>query len=266
MHRPWEGYVKPFRIFGNLYFVGTVPASTHVIDTGDGLIVIDPGLPNSLYLVLENMRALGLNPYDIKYIINTHGHFDHCGASKALAELTGAKNIINKADEPLANGTVDLTWASDLGFTYYEYFNPDILVDDGDTVSLGNTTVLFKAAPGHTAGTMAIFFDVTDGKSTFRAAMHGGVGRNSMRKEFLDKVGLSADIREKFVPAIEKMLNEKVDIMLGNHVRQNDTLGKAEQMTENNNPFINPNEWKKFLLENIEKYNQMIKEEAKNRL
>ena len=45
---PWEGYVKPFQIFGNLYFVGTIPASTHLIDTGSGLIVIDPGYPQSL--------------------------------------------------------------------------------------------------------------------------------------------------------------------------------------------------------------------------
>ena len=105
---PWEGYVKPFRIFGNLYFIGTHPASTHLIDTGDGLILIDPGYPLSLYLVLENMRELGFSPYDIKYIINTHGHYDHCGATRALAELTHAKTFLGAADLSFVNGDTAL--------------------------------------------------------------------------------------------------------------------------------------------------------------
>ena len=56
---PWEGYVKPGRIFGNLYFVGTKPSSTHIIDTGDGLILIDPGHLENFYLVVNNIWELG---------------------------------------------------------------------------------------------------------------------------------------------------------------------------------------------------------------
>ena len=70
----WDGYVKPFKIFGNLYFIGTEPASTHLIDTGDGLILLDTGYQHSMYLVLNNIWELGFSPYDIKYLIHTHGH------------------------------------------------------------------------------------------------------------------------------------------------------------------------------------------------
>ena len=66
MTRPWKGAVDPFRIYGNLYFVETEPASTHLIDTGDGLILLDPGYQQSLYLVLDNIRRLGFDPRDIK--------------------------------------------------------------------------------------------------------------------------------------------------------------------------------------------------------
>ena len=59
---PWEGYCKPFRMFGNLFFVGTEPASTHIVDTGDGYLLFDSGFQHSLYLVLHNMHLLGLNP------------------------------------------------------------------------------------------------------------------------------------------------------------------------------------------------------------
>ena len=67
--KPWEGYFPPFQIWGNLYFVGNIPASTHIVDTGDGLIMFDSGYQHSLYLVLDGMYRLGLNPRDLKYIL-----------------------------------------------------------------------------------------------------------------------------------------------------------------------------------------------------
>ena len=66
INEPWKGYIEPFRIFGNLYFVGTVPASSHLIDTGEGLILLDSGYQESLYLVLESIRKLGFDPADIR--------------------------------------------------------------------------------------------------------------------------------------------------------------------------------------------------------
>ena len=139
--RPWEGYMPPFKIFGNLYFVGTTFVSSHVIDTGEGLILLDSNYPQCTYLVLENMRRLGLDPMNIKYILHSHGHYDHVGGTRAIVELTGAKTIIGRADRDYVNGTLDLTWAKELGFTYNEMFEPDILLDDGDIFELGNTKI-----------------------------------------------------------------------------------------------------------------------------
>ena len=262
LFHPWEGYVKPFKIFGNLYFVGTTPASTHLIDTGDGLIILDPGYPQSLYIVINNICELGFKIKDIKYIINTHGHYDHLGAAKALKELTGATTFIGKEDVTYANGTDDLTWAKELGLEYHEAFEPDVLISNNDIIKLGNTEILCKDAPGHTPGTKAFFFDVTDGKITYRAAMHGGVGMNSMKKEFLDRYGLGTETREKFVPAINTFIDEKVDILLGNHVENNDTVGKSLQITEDFNPFIDNTAWKNFLTGVINNYQNVLTQEA----
>ncbi len=77
MSRPWEGYMKPFRIWGPVYFVGTRPASSHLIDTGDGLILLDAGYPHSLNLVFEGIRTLGFDPHDIRIVLLSHGHYDH---------------------------------------------------------------------------------------------------------------------------------------------------------------------------------------------
>lgn len=91
--------------------------------------------------------------------------------------------------------------------------------------------------------------------------MHGGVGMNSMKRNFLDKYGLSTDVRDKFVPAIESFMNEKVDILLGNHVGNNDTVGNGNKITEDFNPFVDATAWKKFLVSVIERYYNMVNEE-----
>lgn len=254
MNDPWTGYVKPFRIAGNLYFAGTVPASSHIIDTGEGLIMLDSGYPQTLYLVINSIYELGFRPADIKYIVHSHGHYDHLGATRALGELIKSETgrapltFIGGEDVPYANGEVDLTWARELGHVYREAFEPDVPLHDGDKIELGNTKIRCIHTPGHTPGTMSYFFDVTEGGKTYRAGMHGGVGINSMQNAFLDRYGLSHDCRRKFIEGLDRLENERVDIFIGNHVGNNDTYGKAKRIAVGApNPFIVPGEWKLFL-------------------
>ena len=95
---PSEGKIEPFRIVGNVYFVGTYQASCHLIDTEEGLILIDPGYLNTLYLVVRSIYELGFRPEDIKYIVNTHWHADHTEATVPMVELSGAKTLIGRED------------------------------------------------------------------------------------------------------------------------------------------------------------------------
>lgn len=259
----WDGYVKPFKIFGNLYFIGTEPASTHLIDTGDGLILIDTGYQHSLYLVLNNIWELGFSPYDIKYLVHTHGHIDHIGGTAALVKLTGAKTFLGEADKDYANGKLDLTYAKELNMTFNETFETDVVLNDGDIIELGNTKITCVATPGHTPGAMSFFFDVTDGNETFRAGLHGGMGINTMAGWFLRKYGLSFDCRDKFLKAMDRLNEEKVDIFLGNHMQHNNTLEKREKVLSGDKyAFVNPDEWAEYniwakqnLLNMIEKEN-----------
>ncbi len=248
MYKPWLERMDGFRIFGNLYFVGCRGASSHIIDTGSGLIMLDTGYPQTLYLIIENIYKIGFRTQDIKYIIHSHGHYDHLGATKALVELTGAKTFLGAGDREYANGKADLTWAKELGHTYYEMFEPDCLLYDKDVIELGNTKIACVASPGHTPGTMSYFFDVTDGKRIYRAGTHGGTGINTLQAEFLDRYGLSYDCRKDFMETLERLKKEKVDIFIGNHVWNNDTIGKYERMQKGEaNPFVNPGEWQRFL-------------------
>ena len=259
---PWENTFRPLKIFGNLYFVGTEPASTHILDTGDGLVMFDSGYQHSLYLVIHNMHALGLNPEALRYIIHTHGHIDHFGATRALVELSGAKTVIGRPDREYATGELDLSYARELGMEFSETFVPDVLLDDGDVITLGNAIIRAVATPGHTPGTMSYFFDVTDGEETFRAALHGGSGINTMCKEYLDKYGLPYSLREDFKASMLRLNEERVDIFLGNHMQQNKTEEKAKRKENGDKyAFVDPHEWQAYNLWCIDNVNRMIKAE-----
>ena len=265
METPY-GYVEPQRVFGNIFFVGTHAASTHIVDTGDGLIMLDSGYQQSLYLVIHNMHKLGLDPLNLKYILLTHAHIDHIGATRALVELTGAKVFLGAPDLEYANGTLDLTYAKELDMEYNEAFEPDFLLSDGDIIELGKTRIKAVATPGHTPGAMSYFFDVIDEKEVFRAGLHGGMGINTLSREFLDKYSLPYSLREDFVSSMKRLNEERVDIFLGNHMQHNNTKEKAKRLANGDKyAFVDGEEWKKYNLWCIENLRNMMKtEEAAN--
>lgn len=225
---PWDGKMSPFRIIGNTYFVGTFQASCHLIDTGNGLILIDTGYFNTLYLVVRSIYELGFNPKDIKYIINTHWHGDHTEGTMAMVDLTGAKTLIGRYDEEKAK----------------KYFTPDISVKDGDELTLGNVTISFMETPGHTKGTISLFYNTDENGKIYRVGMFGGAGANTMAQGHFDYDGCREDYRN----SLHRLQNEKVDVFIGNHVWNNDTAVKGEVLLKTGeNRFIDKNLWHKFL-------------------
>lgn len=241
-------YVTPGRIFGPIWFAGIHEASTHLIETGDGLILIDPGYPDTLQVILDNMEKIGLDYRDIKIILLSHGHHDHAGAVRKLVDLTGAKTYVGKDDLKMVTCQDDSALSPMPDYREKCAFTPDVLLSDGDTVSLGNITVLCLSTPGHTDGTMSFFFDVSDGNRTFRAGMHGGVGLNTLKREFLESHNLPLTNRDKFISGLQHAKSQQVDIVLGNHVGQNDTEGKLARVARGEtDAFVDSEEWLRFL-------------------
>lgn len=224
----WEGVMEPFQVVGNVYFVGTYQASSHLIDTGDGLILIDTGYAESLYFLVRSILQLGYHPRDIKYIVNTHWHWDHAEATKPMVKLSGAKTLIGWKDAEKAR----------------QFFEPDILIRDGDTLTLGNTTLTFLETPGHTEGTVSFFFDVVEDEAVYRAGMFGGAGANTLAYGQFDY----PHCREDYRASVRRLQKEPVDVFIGNHVWNNDTEGKALLKKQGEkNPFIDPELWHTFL-------------------
>lgn len=263
IREPWKGMMKPSRVWGNLYFVGGRSASVHIIDTGDGLILLDCGYQESLYLVLEDMRKLKLDPADIKDILITHGHIDHCGAAQALRRLYGCRLCIGAEDASYVNGSlpVDLTYAAEFKMQFIP-FEPDVLLHNGDVIKRGNTAVRCIATPGHTKGAMSYFFDVTDGTRVLRAGLHGGLGMNTLSREYLDRYGLPYTLRTDFEKATNRLAEEHVDIPLGNHADQVGTAEKIDRVKNGEgDAFVDSSEWSSYVKRGIYNLEKLLQKE-----
>lgn len=260
-NHPWQGAMKPFQVLGNTWFVGLKQASTHLIDTGDGLILLDSGYQESLYYVLDSIYQCGFSPYDIKYIIHSHGHIDHAAATRALVELTGAETFIGENDREMVNGTrPELTWGPEYNMAFNGTFEPDHLLKDGDKISLGDVVIDCAATPGHTAGTFSFFWDIKDEGKIYRAGTMGGAGINSMASSYLKKYDLPPEQwRGAFGPSIARCRLEKVDVFIGNHAKQNNTSERYEKLIAGDKlAFYDPEAWGNFLdqcQKNLDKLN-----------
>lgn len=250
---PHRYAVEPFRIFGNLHFVGNADVSAHLIDTGAGLILIDTTYPTTAALLVHSIWEMGFNPGDIEYIIHTHGHYDHIGATRLLKSISGATTFLGSGDmEMLDNPDLVLNF---VGFhSHVEPIEPDVIMNDGDVITLGEASIRVVATPGHTNGCVSLFFEVTENGKTMTAGLHGGVGLNTLNPGFVDRFG-PVYSKADFINSLNRVKSEKVDIVLGNHTIQNNTLAKRQKMLNNPqgpNPFVDPDEWRVFL-ESVER-------------
>lgn len=151
----WNAPQTPFRLFGNSYYVGTRGLSSILIDTGAGLIVFDGGLPQSAQRIADNVRALGFRVEDIRWIVNSHAHYDHAGGIAALARLSGARVAASvRGAQALRQGTVSADdpqagYAPANGFPAVREVTEIV---DGGTLTLGNVRIRAHYTPGHTPG------------------------------------------------------------------------------------------------------------------
>ena len=252
---------EAFQIFGNLYFVGTAEVSSHLIDTGEGLILLDTSYPDTFDIMCENIEKLGFSLQDIKILLHSHGHVDHIGGTARLMKQTGAKSYICWLDADMVSGKVKTDFSEELGIDFHDYFTPDVLLKDGDEIRLGNTVINCVHTPGHTPGTMSYFLEITDGTTVYKCAMMGGSGTNSMEYKYLDKYGLSGHWRKEYPNVIAGLRDKNVQVQMGNH---NGDIGIRdryfERLETGKNVFIDPTTWEKHLDNCLARYNKMIEE------
>lgn len=254
-------YVKPFRMYGNLWYVGDSWVCAHIVDTGNGLLLFDAGNcgGGATAMLVNAIWEAGFHPADVKWLVLSHGHVDHIGAVNFFRRMFGTKIYLGEPDARMYREHPELALVHESTDFTDELFTPDVEIREGDVINFGGTDVTFHLTPGHTDGVISCFFDVTDGKETKRVGYYGGFGFNTLQKSYLLEIGDTAFSRRQiYLESIRKVINEKVDIFMPNHTNNVDLLNKRQYMMEHpgENPFVNESAWKEYLQM---KYDDLLK-------
>ena len=260
--------IEPFKIADGLYYVGDKKVCIHLIDTGDGLIVIDSGYLGATHLLVDSIWRAGFDPANVRWIIHTHGHSDHFGASEEFRIMYGTKLAISKVDAECIREKPHRAHVVTRLFPFAKIPEFDYEIEDGEIFELGNVKIRCVLTPGHTQGVLSLFFDVTENGKTYLAGLYGGAGTNALTLPYICYNEDPEDCPQQMLDSIKKIWDEPVVVHLGNHPGNNKTLEKREQqIKEGGNPFVAPNSWHEFLsglkarVQKIIKDNEAIKAE-----
>jgi len=223
----WIKDYKPFRIAGNLYYVGSYELACYLITTPAGHILINTGLNESAPMIRRHVEALGFAFTDIKILLATHAHFDHVGAMASIKKTTGAAMMIEERDAPvLADGGASDYVMGGHGSTFARV-TANRLLHDKDTVALGGTSIEVLHHPGHTKGANSFLFDVKEGTTVYRVVIANMPSILDATK--LSGMPLYPGVGKDYAYTLDTMKRLHFDIWLASHASQFDMHKKHKE-------------------------------------
>ena len=234
---------EPFQLFDNLFFVGTKAAAAWVLQTDQGLILIDSAPGSETSALIDNIRKLELDPIDIRYLIVTHGGRNQVGGAKRMQEEFGA--VVLMTEE---------AWEASISLAEQVsgYVPPlkHLTATESGSVTLGRDRVSVFKTPGHTPGALSVGFTVYDGGYPYEAMIFGGVG-----VDVANEVAVAM-----YIQSIRKLQSlESVDVNIPNGESLSDFFEMANKFKARSgggvHPFVNPGGWSRWLdglLEEVE--------------
>lgn len=215
----WTRPFPPFRMIGNIYWVGSYDLSTYLITTPEGHILVNTGVGDTAQQIKSSVEQLGFKLSDVKILTATHGHYDHVAGFAALKKMTGARLMVNEADRPLyeTGGRADFRF----GDTPGARFDP-VAVDgtfkDGQTISLGGTTLTAHHHAGHTKGATSFTLTVRENGRDYRViiANMGSINPGVTVSGMPGYPGIGDDYARTFLAQKDM----QIDVWLASHASQ----------------------------------------------
>lgn len=252
--------VTPFRIIGDIYYVGASDVSSYLIHTSGGLILLDGGFAETAPRIKSNIVKLGFKMSDVKILLNGHAHPDHAGGLAALKRMTGARfYAMDEEVTPLEHSGRGTFYRGDRKL--FDSIHVDHTLHDGDVVTLGGTTLTAHLTAGHTPGCTTWTTKTLEGGKTYavvflcQLSLSGGQPfvHNSIYPH------MAQDYRHTF----SVLGGMPCDVFLGEHGHMFDLKGKLARLATHPaaNPFIDPAGCRRFIAQSKNEFEAALKEE-----
>jgi metallo-beta-lactamase class B len=262
----WTEPFPPFRIVGNLYYVGSKGLANYLIATPRGHILINSDLEANVPLIQASVEKLGFKFSDIKMLLISHAHWDHNAGSAMIKRLTGAKYMVMDADVLVveSGGKSDFQYGS-IPASLYPPTKVDRVLHDGDEVKLGGAVLVAHLTPGHTKGCTTWTMKVKDGAKTYNVVIVGSPNVNPGYK--LVGNTLYPGIAEDYERTFRVLKSLPCDYFLGAHGSYFDMETKYPRLKEGVlSPFIDPDGYKKYVAEREQAFrDELTKQKASER-
>lgn len=214
----WSQPYPPFRIAGNLYYVGTYDLACYLIVTSEGNILINTGLAASTSLINDNIRSLGFKSSDTKILLTTQAHYDHVAAMAEIKKLSGARMMADNKDvAALEDGGISDYELGKYGKTF-EPVKVDRRLQDGDAIKLGDTKLVMLHHPGHTKGSCSYLLEVKDERKSYRVLIVNLPSIITDRK--FSNIPAYPDIAKDYAYTLDALKKLSFDLWLSSHASQ----------------------------------------------
>ena len=252
----------PYKIIGNVYYVGGKDLASYLITTPQGLILINSSLTSSVPLIRKNVEALGFHFTDVKILLISHAHWDHAAGSAEIKRLTGAKYMVMDADVPVveSGGTTDFQYGAETA-SHFPVTKVDRVLHDGNQVTLGGTVLVAHKTPGHTKGCTTWTMKVRENSRSYNVVIVGSPNVNSGYK----LVG-NADyptIAQDYELTFRTLNSLPCDVFLGAHGGYFGMEAKfAEMKPGGPNPFVDPEGYRSYIAEREQTFRKELAKQS----
>ncbi len=257
----WTEPFPAFRIAGNLYYVGSKGLANYLIATPEGHILINSDLEANVPLIRASIESLGFKFSDVKILLISHAHYDHCAGSATIKRLTGAKYMVMEGDVDVveSGGKSDFQYASDPA-TLYPPTKVDRVLRDGDEVRLGDAVLTAHLTPGHTRGCTTWTMKVNDGSKPRDVVIIGSPNVNPGYK--LVRNTVYPRITEDFEQTFKVLKSLSCDYFLGAHGSYFNLEGKYARMKAGvATAFIDPAGYKEYVAEREQAFRRELRKQ-----
>lgn len=223
----WNAPVAPFRIAGDLYYVGAANVASYALRTSDGIVIFDTGFGQTVPQITANLRALGMDPRDVRLILTSHAHVDHVGGVAALKAATGARLLASGQDAALMarGGQKDFAFEDELP---YRPVLADRIIRDGEVIRQGQYRLTAHVTPGHTKGCTTWSFRTGTGKAARDVLFL--CGTSAPGYDLVDNP-VWPGITEAYRGTFRRVAAIPCDIVLVGHPQSIDLVGRAAKGT-----------------------------------